>query len=107
MAATERLAEKWELFNRSENVGCPLVTALHKGALHLFRSHVYSADLMVVSEVMNAGKRSVGGDAAIFVTGQVRQELIGTSWSARLRRIHTGAGNRDRLAEIEVFRLGL
>src|SRR5215469_7931453 len=28
MAATERLAEKWELFNQSENLGCPLVTAL-------------------------------------------------------------------------------
>src|SRR5215472_8428844 len=55
MAATERLAQKWELFNRSENLGCPLVTALHKGALYLFRSHVYSVDLMVVSEVMNAG----------------------------------------------------
>jgi class 3 adenylate cyclase len=107
MAATERLAETWELFNRRENIGCPLVTALHKGALYLFRSHVYSADLMVVSEVMNAGKRSVGGDAAIFVTGQVRQELVTTPWHARLRRIDTGAGNRDRLAEIEVFRLGL
>jgi class 3 adenylate cyclase len=106
MAATERLAEKWELFNRSENLGCPLVTALHKGALYLFRSHVYSADLMVVSEVMNAGKRSVGGDAAVFVTGQVRRELA-DPWQARLRRLDVGPGNRDRLADIEVFRLGM
>jgi len=105
MAATERLAQKWELFNRSENLGCPLVTALHKGALYLFRSHVYSADLMVVSAVVNAGKRSVGGDAAVFVTGEVRRELAG-QWQARLRRLDVGPGSRDRLADIEVFRLG-
>ena len=61
---------------------------------------------MVVSEVMNAGKRSVGGDAAVFVTGQVRRELMGTQWQARLRRVDVGPGRRDRLAEIEVFRLG-
>jgi len=105
MAATERLAQKWELFNRSENLGCPLVTALHKGALYLFRSHVYSVDLMVVSAVMNAGKRSVGADAAVFVTGQVRRELAG-QWQARLRRLDVGPGSGDRLADIEVFRLG-
>jgi hypothetical protein len=62
---------------------------------------------MVVSGVMNAGKRSVGGDAAIFVTGQVRRELIEIPWHVRLQRIDTGLGYRDHLAEIEVFRLGL
>ena len=60
---------------------------------------------MVVSEVMNAGKRSVGGDAAVFVTGEVRRELAG-QWQARLRRLDVGPGSRDRLADIEVFRLG-
>jgi hypothetical protein len=30
-------------------------SAAHRGALYLFRSYVYSADRMVVSEVMNAG----------------------------------------------------
>lgn len=105
IGATERLAEEWELFNRGENLGCPLVTALHKGALYLFRSYVYSADLMVVSAVMNAGKRSLGGDAAIFVTGLVHRELAGP-WQARLRRLDVGLGYRDRLADIEVFLLG-
>jgi len=31
----------------------------------------------------------------------------GTPWSARLRSVDTGPGFRDRLAEIEVFRLGM
>ena len=60
---------------------------------------------MVVSEVMNAGKRSVGGEAAVFVTGLVRRELAG-QWQARLRRLDVGSGNRNRLDGIEVFRLG-
>ena len=92
-------------FQSERNLGCPLVTALHKGALYLFRSYVYSADLMVVSEIINAGKRFVGGDPDVFVTGQVRQELMGTPWRARLRRVDVGPGHRDGLAEIEVFRL--
>lgn len=61
---------------------------------------------MVVSAVMSAGKQLAGNETPIFVTGQVRRELLGTPWHARLRRVDVGPGDRDRLAEIEVFRLG-
>ena len=61
---------------------------------------------MVISAVMSAGKQFSGNDTAIFVTGQVQEELKGTPWQARLRRVDVGQGRRDRLAEIEVFHLG-
>ena len=107
MTATERLTEEWEVFIRSENLDCPMAVVVHRGDLYLYRSYLYSVDLMVVSAVMGAGRRLAGNDTAIFVTGQVRRELLGTPWHARLRRVDVGPGYLDRLAEIEVFRLGV
>ena len=106
MAATERLATEWDVFNISERLGCPMAVVLHKGDLYLYRSYLYSVDLMVISAVMSAGKQFSGNDTAIFVTGQVQGELRGTPWQARLRHVDVGLGHRDRLAEIELFRLG-
>src|SRR5206468_3624620 len=60
MAATERLATEWDIFNRSERLGCPMAVALHGGDLYLYRSYLYSVDLMVISAVMSAGKRFSG-----------------------------------------------
>jgi|SRR6516162_516230 class 3 adenylate cyclase len=105
MTATERLAKQWEVFIRSENLDCPMGVAVHRGDLYLYRSYLYSVDLMVVSAVMSAGKRLAGNDTAIFVTGQVRRELLGTPWQARLRRVDIAPGHRDYLTDIEVFRL--
>jgi hypothetical protein len=79
--------------------------AVHKGDLYLYRSYLYSTDLMVVSAVMSTGKRLADNDTAIFATGQVQRELLGTPWQVRLRRVDVGPGNRDHLADIEVFRL--
>jgi hypothetical protein len=62
--------------------------------------------MTVVSAVMTPGKRVAGNDTAIFVTERVRREPSGTSWHTRLRRVDVGAGHRDRLVEIQVFRLG-
>jgi len=106
IAATERLATEWDVFNISERLGCPMALVLHRGDLYLYRSYLYSVDLMVISAVMSAGKQLSGNDTAIFVTGQVQGELRGTPWQARLRRVDVGPGRQDRLAEIEVFRLG-
>jgi class 3 adenylate cyclase len=105
LAAAERLAEGWHLFNRSENLDCPVTVALHKGDLYLYRSYIYGADLMATSAVMTAGKRLAGNDTAIFVTGQVCRELSETSWRGRLRRVDLGTGQSRRLAEVEVFLL--
>jgi class 3 adenylate cyclase len=106
MTAAERLAEKWEVFIRSENLDCPMAVAVHRGDLYLYRSYLYGIHLMVVSAVMSAGKRFAGNDTAIFVTGQVQRELKEPHWHSRLQRIDVGPGYRGRLAEIEIFRLG-
>jgi class 3 adenylate cyclase len=106
MAATERLAQEWALYDRRERLGCSLLAALHKGTLYLYRSYLYSADLRTVSAVVTAASRLAGADTSIFVTGQVQQELTKTPWHARLQRVDIGPGDRNHLAEIKVFRLG-
>ena len=40
-----------------------------------------------------------------FVSGEVRGELVGTSWEGRLRRIDVQPTSQ-RLAQIELYRLG-
>ena len=106
MAATARLAADWEFFDRREHVGCPIIAALHKGTLLLFRSYLLGTALNVVGEIVDAAGRVAGPGTAIFVTGQVRRSLAGTSWHERLRRVDIGSGEQNRLAEIEIFRLG-
>ena len=104
MAAIERLVDEWDLFDRTHQVDCPMVAALHKGSLHLFRSYVYSQDLNIVAGIVDAYRlRSTGGST--LVTGPVRQELAGTAWCTRLQRVDIGAGLRGSLAGIEVFHL--
>jgi len=104
MGATERLVEGWDLFDRAHQVNCPMVAALHKGSLYLFRSYVYSQDLNIVAGIVDAHRlRSTGGST--LVTGPVRQELAGTAWYTRLLPVDIGPGRRGGLAAIEVFRL--
>jgi hypothetical protein len=54
----------------------------------------YSVDLMAVSAVMSAGKRLVGNDTVIFVTGQVRRELWGPM-AGSAPTVDVGPGNRS------------
>ena len=106
MAATVRLAEEWDSFDRREKVGCPMIVAVHMGALLLFRSYLLGAALNVVAQVAETAGQVAEPGTAIFVTGQVRRSLAGTSWHERLRRVDIGSGEQNRLAEIEIFRLG-
>jgi hypothetical protein len=104
MAAIEQLVDGWELFDRTHQVDCPMVSTLHKGSLYLFRSYVYSQDLNIVAGIVDAYRlRTTGGSA--LVTRPVRQELTGTAWCTRLQLIDIGPGRRGGLAGIEVFRL--
>jgi class 3 adenylate cyclase len=103
MAAMVRLAEEWDSFDRRENVGCPMIAALHMGALLLFRSYLLGADLNVVTQIVDAAGQVAEPGTAIFVTGQVQRALAGTSWHERLRRVDIGSGKQNRLAEIEIF----
>jgi class 3 adenylate cyclase len=105
MAASERLVEGLDLFDRAKHVNCPMVAALHKGSLYLFRSYAYSQDLNIAAGIVDADRLRAG--RSILVTGPVQQELAGTAWSPRLQRVDIGPGRRGHLAGIEVFRLDL
>jgi class 3 adenylate cyclase len=106
MAATVRLTEEWDSFDRREHIGCPIIAALHMGALLLFRSYLLGAALNIVAEVVDAAGQVTEPGTGIFVTGQVQRALAGTQWHTRLRRIDLGPGVQNRLAEIEIFHLG-
>ena len=105
MAATERLVQDWDLFDRREQVNCRMVAALHKGTLHLFRSYVLSAALNVVAGIVDISRSQSQTGSAIFVTGEVQRELRGTPWISRFQRVEMGLGDRNQLAGIDVFRL--
>jgi hypothetical protein len=104
MAATERLARDWDLFDRREQMNCQLVAALHKGALYLYRSYAYSADLNIVAGIVDMNRSQSQTGSATFVTGEVQRELTGTPWGTRFRRVEMGLGDRNQLAGIDVFR---
>jgi hypothetical protein len=105
MAATERLAQDWDLFDRREQVNCPMVAALHKGTLYLFRSYVFSAALNVVAGIVDSSLSQSQNGRAIFVTSEIQRELTGTDWITRFQRVEMGQGDRNQLAGIDVFRL--
>jgi hypothetical protein len=103
MAAAERLVQDWDLFDRREQMSCPIVASLHLGTLYLFRSYVYSGDLNAVAEIVDMNRSQAG--SAAFVTGEVQRELKGTPWITRLQRVEMGLGDRNQLAGIDVFHL--
>jgi class 3 adenylate cyclase len=103
MAATERLAQEWDLFDRCEQLNCTMDAALHKGTLYLYRSYTLSADLNVAARIVDINRSQSPTGSAIFVTGEVRRELMGTHWITRLQRVQMGVGDRNQLAGIDVF----
>jgi class 3 adenylate cyclase len=105
MAATERLAQDWDLFNRGEQLNCTMAAALHKGTLYLYRSYCFSADVNIVARIVDINRSQSPTGSVIFVTGAVRRELTGTPWNARFQRVEKGLGERNQLAEVDVFRL--
>jgi len=104
MAAVERLEKEWDAFERSKGLGCPINIVVHKGDLYAFRSFLYGIDLNVAVLVERAA-RLPPGDTSIFVTRQVRLDLVGTPWHKRLQPVDVEP-IVPQLAEIEVYRLG-
>jgi hypothetical protein len=104
MAAVERLAEGWGTFERREGLHCPMKVVVHKGVLYAFRSYLYGDGLNVAVWVESATSRLPPGNTSIFVTGQVRRDLVETPWDERLRLVDVRPTNL-RLAEIEIYRL--
>jgi class 3 adenylate cyclase len=105
MAATERLAKDWDLFDRREQLNCAMVAALHRGTLHLYRSYAYSGDLNIVAGIVDRSRSQSQTGSTILVTGEVQRELTGTHWITRFQPVEMGSGDRNQLAGIGVFRL--
>jgi len=103
MAATEQLTQDWNLFDRREQLNCPMVAALHKGTLYIFRSYVFSGALNTVTGIVNISQSQSQTGSVIFVTGEVQRELAGTHWNTRLQRVEMGPGDRNQLAGSDVF----
>jgi class 3 adenylate cyclase len=104
MTAVERLAEGWGAFERRERLCCPLHVVVHKGVLHAFRSYLLSSDLNVAVQIESATRRLPPRDTSIFVTGQVRLDLVGTPWEERLQPLDVRLTS-PQPAEIEIYRL--
>jgi hypothetical protein len=77
---------------------------VHQGVLYAFRSYLYGDGLNVAMGVERVTSRLPTGNTVIFVTGQVRRDLVGTPWAERLQRVDVSPTN-PRLAEIEIYRL--
>jgi class 3 adenylate cyclase len=104
MAAVERLAAGWGVFEDRERLRCPLNVVVHKGVLYTFRSYLLSSDLNVAVQIESATRRLPPEDTSIFVTRQVRLDLVGTPWEERLQLVDVRPTG-PRLAEIEIYRL--
>lgn len=104
IAAVDRLAEEWGAFQRRESIRCPMNIVVHKGELYAFRSFLISRDLNLARDLETATSGLACGDASVFISGEVRQDLVGTSCEGRLRRIDIQPTSQ-RLAQIELYRL--
>jgi len=105
LAAVERLAEEWRAPGHREGSLCPMGVAVHKGVLYAFRDFLYSRDLNIAAAVERVARRVSPGDTVVFVTGQVRRDLVGSAWDERFQRVDVGP-SVPGLAGIEIYRLG-
>ncbi len=74
------------------------------GTLRAFRSYLYSRDLDAVVQIEAATHR-LPQVTSIFVTGQVRQDLLDTPWETRLGPVNIEPVS-PQFGAIEVYRLG-
>jgi class 3 adenylate cyclase len=104
VAAAERLAEEWDLFERRERLGCSMAVAVHKGVLNAFRSYLYSRDLNVAARMVDSAGRLPKMDASVLVSGPVRRDVTGTPWEHQLQIVDIGPPG-PYLAGLEIYRL--
>ncbi len=105
MAAVERLAQGWNAFQRHEGIRCPMNVVVQRGVLYAFRSFLLTPDLNLTMNLQSTTSRLASGDTSIFVTGQVRKQLVGTPWDGRLQPVDIRSTS-PRLAQIEFYRFG-
>jgi len=104
IAAADRLLEEWGAFQHLENIRCPMNIVVNRGELYAFRSFLLGPDLSLTMDLETATSQLASGDTSIFITGQVREGLVGSPWEARLQSIHIPP-LFPRLADIALYRL--
>ena len=106
IAASERLALDWDAANREGQYGCGVNIAVHRGKMSVFRSFLYGEGMMVTAHVQAASVEFLpDGEAGVFVTGTVRDDLADSSWQSRLHPVSLNLRNA-RFRGLEVYRLG-
>jgi hypothetical protein len=78
---------------------------VHRGELYAFRSFLLGPDLNLVMDLETATSQLASGDTSIFITGQVREGLVGSPWEGRLHAIDIRPLH-PRLADIALYHLG-
>ena len=100
IAAADRLLEEWKDFQRRENIRCAMNIVVHRGELYAFRSFLLGSDLNIAM----AASRLASGDTSIFITGQVREGLVGSPGEGRLRRMDIQP-MAPRLSQISLYQV--
>jgi class 3 adenylate cyclase len=87
MAAADRLLDGWGVFQRRESIRCPMNIVVHRGELYAYRSFLLGRDLNLAMDLETVTSRLAAGDTSIFISGQVREGLVGSPWEGRLHPI--------------------
>ena len=105
VAAAERLSADWKSTSREVTFNCAINIALHRGRICAFRSFLYGDGIHVAGRVQEASVQVLpDGDGGVFVSGAVRDDLVGTPWQSRLQPV--AVKPRDaQYATIEICRL--
>ena len=105
MAAAERLSADWMAARREVAFDCAINIALHRGKICVFRSFLYGDGIRVARSVQEASVRVLAaGEGGIFVTSDLRDDLIATPWEGRLQPVATKLSN-VRYSAVEICRL--
>ncbi len=103
IAAVDRFSGEWDTFQRAESIRCPMNIIVHKGELYVFRSFLISQDLDLVRDLEAATSR-LTSDTSIFITGPVREGLVGSPWEGRVQLLDIKPES-SQPPNIELFRL--
>jgi class 3 adenylate cyclase len=105
MAAAERLNADWMAARREATFDCAINIGLHRGRICVFRSFLYGDGIWIAKHVQGASLRALAeGEGGIFVTGDVRDDLVATPWESRLQPVAIKL--RDaRYSAVEICRL--
>jgi class 3 adenylate cyclase len=105
IAAAERLSRDWQAAHQEKAFSCAINIALHRGKMCLFRSFLYGDGVRVAMRVQAASTEVLPADeGSVFLTGVVRDELLGSPWDQRLRPVALARLNAQ-IPGLEVYRL--